>query len=103
MISKWGAKWRQAIKDHYLYMVNIQTHGAVMAHHDNYLDLDPNYRDVFGQPFAGGQPLNTQFGIIYSTNITPVPWVTKISRVLVFKQTKRRGHEFERGHCRRSR
>ena len=47
---QWGAKWKQAIKDHYLYTVNIQTHGTVMAHRDNYLDLDPTYRDVFGQP-----------------------------------------------------
>jgi len=43
-------KWKQAIKDHYLYAINIQTHGTVMAHRDNYLDLDPTYRDVFGQP-----------------------------------------------------
>jgi len=33
-----------------LYAINIQTHGTVMAHRDNYLDLDPTYRDVFGQP-----------------------------------------------------
>ena len=34
----------------YLYTVNVQTHGTVMSHRDNYLDLDPTYRDVFGQP-----------------------------------------------------
>ena len=47
---QWGSQWKQAIKDHYLYTVNIQTHGTVMAHRDNYLDLDPTYRDVYGQP-----------------------------------------------------
>ena len=47
---QWGAKWKQAIKDHYLYTVNIQTHGTVMSHRDNYLDLDPTYRDVYGDP-----------------------------------------------------
>jgi gluconate 2-dehydrogenase alpha chain len=47
---KWGSSWKQAIKDHYLYTVNIQTHGTVMSHRDNYLDLDPTYRDVYGQP-----------------------------------------------------
>jgi hypothetical protein len=26
-----------------------------------------------GEPFAGGMPLNTPFGVIYSTNITPDP------------------------------
>jgi gluconate 2-dehydrogenase alpha chain len=47
---QWGAKWKQAVKDHYLYTVNVQTHGTVMSHRDNYLDLDPTYRDVYGQP-----------------------------------------------------
>jgi gluconate 2-dehydrogenase alpha chain len=47
---QWGARWKQAIKDHYLYTVNVQTHGTVMAHRDNYLDLDPTYRDSFGLP-----------------------------------------------------
>src|SRR5271168_2286313 len=26
-----------------------------------------------GEPFAGGRPLNTPFGVIYSANITPDP------------------------------
>jgi gluconate 2-dehydrogenase alpha chain len=47
---QWGSKWKQAIKDHYLYTINIQTHGTVMSYRDNYLDLDPTYRDVFGRP-----------------------------------------------------
>jgi gluconate 2-dehydrogenase alpha chain len=47
---QWGAKWKRAIKDHYLYTINVQTHGTVMAHRENYLDLDPTYRDAFGQP-----------------------------------------------------
>jgi gluconate 2-dehydrogenase alpha chain len=47
---KWGSKWKQAAKDHYLYSVNVMTHGTVMSHRDNYLDLDPTYCDAFGQP-----------------------------------------------------
>ena len=47
---QWGLKWKQAIKAHYLYSLTVQTHGTVMAHRDNYLDLDPTYRDVYGQP-----------------------------------------------------
>lgn len=47
---QWGSRWKQAIKDYYLYTINVQTHGTVMSHRDNYLDLDPTYRDVFGQP-----------------------------------------------------
>lgn len=46
----WGSKWKQAIKDHYLHTLSVQTHGTVMAYRDNFLDLDPTYRDVYGQP-----------------------------------------------------
>ena len=47
---QWGSRWKQALKDHYLYSINVQTHGTVMAHRENCLDLDPTYRDAFGQP-----------------------------------------------------
>jgi gluconate 2-dehydrogenase alpha chain len=47
---QWGAKWKQAIKENYLYMLNISSHGTVMSYRDNYLDLDPTYRDGFGLP-----------------------------------------------------
>jgi gluconate 2-dehydrogenase alpha chain len=46
----WGSRWKQAIKDHYLHTLSVQTHGTVMSHRDNFLDLDPTYRDVYGQP-----------------------------------------------------
>jgi gluconate 2-dehydrogenase alpha chain len=46
----WGSGWKKAIKDNYLYTASIATHGSVMAYRDNYLDLDPTYRDAFGQP-----------------------------------------------------
>ncbi len=46
----WGAGWKQAIKKHYAHTVNINTHGSVMSYRDCYLDLDPTYRDTYGQP-----------------------------------------------------
>ena len=46
----WGAKWKQAIAKYYLKTTSIATHGAVMSHRGNYLDLDPTYRDVYGRP-----------------------------------------------------
>ena len=46
----WGTKWKQAVAKNYLTTVSISTHGAVMSHRTNYLDLDPTYRDVHGQP-----------------------------------------------------
>lgn len=47
---RWGAKWKKAVADNYLKQTSISTHGAVMAHRGNYLDLDPTYRDVYGNP-----------------------------------------------------
>jgi len=46
----WGKGWKQAIKKHYGHTVNIATHGSVMSYRDNYFDLDPTYRDAYGQP-----------------------------------------------------
>jgi gluconate 2-dehydrogenase alpha chain len=46
----WGAQWKQAIARYYLKTTSIATHGAVMSHRGNYLDLDPTYRDVYGRP-----------------------------------------------------
>jgi gluconate 2-dehydrogenase alpha chain len=47
---KWGAKWKKAVVANYLKSVSLATHGAVMSHRGNHLDLDPTYRDVYGNP-----------------------------------------------------
>ncbi len=47
---KWGAKWKRAVIDNYLSSCSISTHGGVLAHRENYLDLDPTYTDVYGRP-----------------------------------------------------
>jgi gluconate 2-dehydrogenase alpha chain len=47
---KWGAKWKQAVAKNYLTTATVSTHGAVMSHRGNYLDLDPTYRDKLGRP-----------------------------------------------------
>jgi gluconate 2-dehydrogenase alpha chain len=47
---KWGSQWKRAVHENYLKSVSIATHGAVMSHRGNYLDLDPTYRDVYGRP-----------------------------------------------------
>jgi gluconate 2-dehydrogenase alpha chain len=47
---KWGAAFKQAVAANYLKTVGIATHGAVMSHRFNYVDLDPTYRDSFGRP-----------------------------------------------------
>jgi gluconate 2-dehydrogenase alpha chain len=47
---RWGAKWKRAVAENYLHTLTVSTHGAVMSHRNNYLDLDPTYRDVYGRP-----------------------------------------------------
>jgi gluconate 2-dehydrogenase alpha chain len=46
----WGAAWKKGIKENYRYTANITSQGSVMAYRDNYLDLDPTYKDIHGQP-----------------------------------------------------
>ncbi len=46
----WGAEWKKAAAKSYLRTTTIATHGAVMSHRGNYLDLDPTYRDAYGRP-----------------------------------------------------
>lgn len=46
----WGAAWKKAAKESYLHTTAVGTHGSVMAYRDRYLDLDPTYKDAFGQP-----------------------------------------------------
>lgn len=46
----WGSGWKQGVKDYYAHTLSMDAHGANMSYRDNYLDLDPNYRDVWGMP-----------------------------------------------------
>jgi gluconate 2-dehydrogenase alpha chain len=47
---KWGGAWKKALAANYLKHVTINTHGAVMSHRGNYLDLDPTWSDALGRP-----------------------------------------------------
>jgi gluconate 2-dehydrogenase alpha chain len=49
-VPKWGKVFKKALAENYLKSTKISTHGAVMSHRENYLDLDPTYRDVYGHP-----------------------------------------------------
>ncbi len=46
----WGAEWKKAAKENYVYQTSVGSQGSVMSYRDNYLDLDPTYKDQFGQP-----------------------------------------------------
>jgi len=47
---RWGTKWKQADADWYAHAFQYSVHGSNYPHRENYLDLDPDYRDAYGQP-----------------------------------------------------
>jgi gluconate 2-dehydrogenase alpha chain len=46
----WGAAWKKAVRDWYDRSVTVSGLGNVLAYRTNHLDLDPTYRDVWGDP-----------------------------------------------------
>jgi gluconate 2-dehydrogenase alpha chain len=46
----WGLEWKRAIRDWYDRSLPVSALGNVLAYRDNYLDLDPTYRDARGDP-----------------------------------------------------
>ncbi|HEV7714018.1 MAG TPA: GMC oxidoreductase, partial [Steroidobacteraceae bacterium] len=48
----WGTKWKQASADWYAHAFNFTAIGSCYPHVENYLSLDPTYRDAYGQPLV---------------------------------------------------
>jgi gluconate 2-dehydrogenase alpha chain len=92
-----GRDWKVAIQKYYKSVINIGFQGESPAYQTHFLDLDPNYRDKFGQPliritfdwepneramvaFAGGKTLEMMQSIIPKaapTAVTPTaPQIT---------------------------
>jgi gluconate 2-dehydrogenase alpha chain len=46
----WGKEWKAATAKWYQTAMNVGSSGSVMANRYNYYDLDPTYRNTFGQP-----------------------------------------------------
>ena len=46
----WGSAWKKAVKDNYQRVANAGAQGSVMSYRENYLDLDPTYKDSLGRP-----------------------------------------------------
>jgi gluconate 2-dehydrogenase alpha chain len=46
----WGTDWKRAVVRHYNHTLAIANQGSVMGYRQNYLDLDPTYRDRYGRP-----------------------------------------------------
>src|SRR5579862_3092572 len=53
-IPAWGAQWKQALRDNYLSTINCgaAVHASMYSYRDNYVSLDPTYKDRFGRPLA---------------------------------------------------
>jgi gluconate 2-dehydrogenase alpha chain len=49
---RWGTAWKQASADWYAKSFSLQAQGSSYPHRENYLSLDPDYRDAHGEPLV---------------------------------------------------
>ena len=49
---RWGVGWKQAEAKWYRCHTRFNTQGSVYAHRDNFMDLDPTYKDALGRPLV---------------------------------------------------
>jgi gluconate 2-dehydrogenase alpha chain len=47
---RWGSEWKRATRKWYQGAMGIGASGSVMPNRANFLDLDPTWRNAFGQP-----------------------------------------------------
>jgi gluconate 2-dehydrogenase alpha chain len=47
---RWGTRWKQANAEWYAHAFDIGAEASCYPNRQNYLDLDPTYRDAYGQP-----------------------------------------------------
>jgi len=48
--ARWGSEWKKAALHYYDRTGSINLQGEHLAYRDNYMDLDPIYKDHFGDP-----------------------------------------------------
>jgi gluconate 2-dehydrogenase alpha chain len=46
----WGSAWKKAVAEHYNHTSSVLVHGSSTGARQNYLDLDPTYKDAWGLP-----------------------------------------------------
>lgn len=46
----WGSAWKRAVAEHYNHTASVNVHGSSVSARQNYLDLDPTYKDAWGLP-----------------------------------------------------
>jgi gluconate 2-dehydrogenase alpha chain len=47
---RWGGEWKKAVAQYYRRSFAISIHGSCQSYRQNYLDLDPTYKDANGLP-----------------------------------------------------
>jgi gluconate 2-dehydrogenase alpha chain len=47
---RWGSAWKKANAEWYAHAMGVAAQGSCYPHRENFLDLDPDYRDAFGLP-----------------------------------------------------
>ena len=47
---RWGGEWKKAVAKYYRRSFGITIHGSCQSYRQNYLDLDPTYKDANGLP-----------------------------------------------------
>ena len=47
---RWGSEWKKAVAQYYRRSFAISIHGSCQSYRQNYLDLDPTYKDANGLP-----------------------------------------------------
>jgi gluconate 2-dehydrogenase alpha chain len=47
---RWGRQWKQTTAKWYNHAFNVGASGCNYAHRENFLDLDPTYKDALGRP-----------------------------------------------------
>lgn len=49
---RWGTQWKKANADWYAHSFGLSVQGSCYPHTENFLDLDPVYKDAYGQPLV---------------------------------------------------
>ncbi len=49
---RWGTQWKKANADWYAHSFSLSVQGSCYPHTENFLDLDPVYKDAYGQPLV---------------------------------------------------
>jgi gluconate 2-dehydrogenase alpha chain len=47
---RWGSAWKEKVSHYYNRAFSAGAQGGVQSYRGNYLDLDPTYTDIYGQP-----------------------------------------------------